>query len=906
MFFVLFFFGGGGIIFFLLLNGACISKSLKQLCHRAYMFTLFFDREISILEEQMEKTLQIEKELQLKAVQNKARSITTSTSETNTAAVIDEDFPPLAVPLEYEQELDVEDLEEWVVASGSEEEWDSYACDSNSEGSEKCLAKCSDHEEDYMVKGLASKSEFHERDNMQLPKPILPLLQNPRDQNSQASDCPYGKNCCLGKQCKYFHPASIDTRKRRKSLDNSSSSQDQKVINSSKRNDDSSIGHNRAGKHNDKASCEKLPTSDTCDISYSMDNDGCSRTTSIPGLNESNANPSMQALQKETFTSGISTNSTHCVDPAIDKSENLNQHLGKEAADQDSQQLQEDECLSTHEEHQTNNTEVLTGSDLVKGLKSTSNTLCESSVPQDKVDVTDGSAPIPTVFVSEYSPISTNSPLLGAMTEAAVTDAQLASPSPAVSGLNQSANTMPTQPTNQSVNMSLMSQSSNTVPQVTNLSAESSALKQSANAMSQVTNLSAESSTLKQSATCAAQPPNLSVDAKVQNAPPTTQLEDSVKQLPAAGMQTNVVPLTSASDPQGSGNSPATSQNSTSSSTDHILQTSSASQQPNTPTSSIPAQPVAVNNFPQVPGLPLLPFSNLLPSLNPVHSTSFNQTINSSLMATAPLGGMPFPMMPVPYNGVQNTQGGGTVMNPLMVPPCYTNLAHGSALSPAYHLPPVALLNGFLGVPTGVDKQGVGLATNAQSAAQGVPQLNGVLGIAGTSTAQCSQAGLTSNPQSTVQAIPQLNGFLGMLNRTDMLGTAAAQLSQTELTNAQSTTISVPQLPLNGVPVGLNMSGTVANPQSASLNMSQLLRYPFPMVNPQAFVDVSTDVASMGIPNVAPQDGCQTTRSGTSQVERPKVSKPAEVKLGTAQEEMEGHGGIGTKAPLLRRPATGE
>ena len=860
-----------------------------------------------------EQTLQIEKELQLKTVQNKARSTTASTSETNTAAIVDdEDFPPLVVPLEYEQELDVEDLEEWLVASGSEEEWDSHACDSTVEGSEKCVAECSDHEEDYMIKGLASKSKVSERDDMTLAKPIVPLLQTPRDQNSQASDCPYGKNCCLGKRCKYFHLVSVDTRKRRKSLDNSSSSQEKKVINSSKRNDDSNIGHNLAGKPNDKASCEELPTSNTsCDISYSMDNDGCSHSTSMPGLNESNANPFMQVLQKGTLTAGVGKNSAHCVDPAIDKSENLNQHLEKKATDQDSQQLKEDECLSTQLEHQTNNTEVLTGNDSVdsvEGLKSTSNASHESSVPHEKMDVTDEKgATLPTDFVSENSPVSTNSPLLGIMAEAAITDSQHASPSPAVSILNQSANSVP-QHTNLSINVNVMSQSSNTVPEVTNLSAESSALKQSASAMTQLTNLSAESSALKQSATSAAQLPNLSVDAKVQNLPPTTQPVDSVKQLPAAGMQTNVVPLMSASDPQGSGNSSATSENSTSSSTDHILQTSSASQQPNTPMSSIPAHPVAVNNYPVVPGLPLLPFSNLLPSLSPAHSTSVNQTINSSLMATAPLGGMPFPMMPIPYNGVQNPQGGGTVMNPLMVPPCYTNLTHGSGLPPAHHLPPMALLNGFLGVPTGVDKQGVGLATNAQSAVQGVPQLNGVLGMPGTGTAQCSQARLTSNPQSTVQAMPQLNGLVGpgMLNRTDMLGTAMAQLSQTGLTTAQSTTISVPQLPLNGVPVGPNMSGTVTNPQSASLNMSQLSRYPFPMVNPQAFVGVSTDIASIGITNVTPQDGCQTTRSVTSQVERPKVSKPAEAKLGTAQEEVEGHGGVGTKAPLLRRPATGE
>ena len=883
----------------------CISKCLKQPCHRAYMFTLFFDREISILEEQ---TLQIEKELQLKTVQNKARSTTASTSQTNTATTIDvEDFPPLVVPLEYEQEFYVEDLEEWLVASGSEEEWDSHACDSNVEGSEKCLAKCSDHEEDYMIKGLASKSEFDERDNRQLPKPIVPLPQTPRDQNSRASDCPYGKNCCLGKRCKYFHPVSVDTRKRRKSLDNSFSSQEQKVVNSSMRNDDSNIGHTLAGKPNDKASCEELPTSDACDNSYSRDNSGCSSRASMSDLNESSTNHSMQALQIETVTACISNNSTHCVDPAVDKSTNLNQHLGKKAADQDSQQLTEDECLSTQEEHQTNNTEVLTGSDSVEGLKSTSNASHESSVPQDKMDVTDEkSASIPTDFMKKNSQISTNSPLLGAMTEADITDSQHASPSPAVNAHNQSANTVPVQPANRSVNVSVMSQSSNAVLQVSNLSAESSALKQSASAVTQLTNLSAESSALKQSATSAAQLPNLSVDAKVHNSPQTTQPVDSVKQLPAAGMQTTVVPLTSAPGPLGSGNSSATSENSTSSSTDHIVQTSSANQQPNTPTSSIPVQPIAVNNHPAVPGLPLLPFSNLLPSLNPAHSTSFNQTINSSLLATAPLGGMPFPMMPIPYNGVQNLQGGGTVMNPLMVPPCYTNLAHGSAMSPAHHLPPMALLNGFLGVPTGVDKQGVGLATNAQSAVQGVPQLNGVLGMPGTGTAQCSQAALTSNPQSTVQAMPQLNGLLGMLNRTDMHGRAAAQLSQTELTTAQSTTISIPQLPLNGVPVRPNMSGTVTNPQSASLNMSQLSRYPFPMVNPEAFVGVSTDIASIGITNVTPQDGCQTTRSVTSQVERPKVSKPAEAKLGTAQEEVEGRGEVGTKAPLLRRPATGE
>ena len=839
----------------------------------------------------MEKTLQIEKELQLKTVQNKPRSITSSTSEANTAgAVDDENFPPLAVPLEYEQGLDVEDLEEWVVASDSEEEWDSCACDSDVEGSEKCLAKCSDHEEECMIKGLASKSGFSERDNITLPKPNVPPPQNPKDQNLQASDCPYGKNCCLGKQCKYFHPASIDTRMRCKSLDNSSSSQDQKVINSSKRSDDSNIVHTLAGKCSGIASCEKLPSSGTCDISNSSDNNGCSRSTSMSGLDDSSANHSMQALQEETFTAGISKNSIHCVDPAIDKSENLNDHLGKKAADQDSREVKEDECLSAQEEHETGNTEVLTCSDPEEGMKSS-----ESSVPQDKMDVTDeNSTPIPTVFVSENSSISTTLPLHGAMTETAITDSPLASPSPAVGALSQTANL--------SVNTSVVSQSSNTIPQVINLSVESSYLKQSANAMPQLANLSADSSALKESATCAAQPPDLSVDAKVQNALPTTQSVNNDKQLPAA-VQTNGVPLTSASAPQGSLTSPATCDNSTSSSTGHILQTSSDSQHSNTPTSSIPAQPVAVNNFPTVPGLPFLPFSHLLPSLNPAHSTSFNQTINSNLMARAPLGGMPFAMMPIPYNGVQHPQRGpGTVMSPPMVPACYTNLAHGSGLSPACHLPPVALLNGSPGVPTGVDNQGVGLATNGQSAPQGVLQLNGVLGMPGTGTEQSSQAGLGSNPQSTVQGMPQLNGFLGMPNRTDMLGTATVQLSQAGLTTGQSTTVSIPQFPLNGIPVGPNMSEPVTNPQSASVNISQLLRYPFPVVNPQAFVNVSTDVA----PIVIPQHSCQTTRSVSSQVERPKVSKSAEVKLGTAQEEMERPGGVGTKAPLLRRPATSE
>ena len=109
------------------------------------------------------------------------------------------------------------------------------------------------------------------------------------------------------------------------------------------------------------------------------------------------------------------------------------------------------------------------------------------------------------------------------------------------------------------------------------------------------------------------------------------------------------------------------------------------------------------------------------------------------------------------------------------------------------------------------------------------------------------------------------------------------------------------------------------NPQSGAPTVQQPFRFPFPFIDPQGFVNMNAAMA-MGIPYSVLQNGCQTSlQSGmTPQLQANKqtdpgrlehtesgVAKPVVVKpdIGLDRGESVNHG---SKAPSLRRPATGE
>ena len=157
----------------------------------------------------MEETLQIERELQLKASHNTTRKHMASASKTNSAVsdVANEPFP--ALPF-LQEESDIED--EWVIASGGEEQSDD-SCSGNNEDadySRMCLVDCGDD-----TGGSVAQMGDDITLNGNFPKfrKQSPLQQ--KEQDTETKDgCPFGKNCCLGKRCKYSHPPSIGTRKR--------------------------------------------------------------------------------------------------------------------------------------------------------------------------------------------------------------------------------------------------------------------------------------------------------------------------------------------------------------------------------------------------------------------------------------------------------------------------------------------------------------------------------------------------------------------------------------------------------------------------------------------------------------------------------------------------------------------
>lgn len=117
-----------------------------------------------------------------------------------------------------------------------------------------------------------------------------------------------------------------------------------------------------------------------------------------------------------------------------------------------------------------------------------------------------------------------------------------------------------------------------------------------------------------------------------------------------------------------------------------------------------------------------------------------------------------------------------------------------------------------------------------------------------------------------------------------------------------------------------SQAGVTNNPQSAAPTVQQPFRFPFPFIDPQAFVNMNAAMA-MGIPYSVLQNGCQTNlQSGmTPQLQANNktavpgrlehtgagVTKPVEVKpdIGLERGEPVSHG---SKTPSLRRPATGE
>ena len=192
------------------------------------LLVLVLDREINLLERQMEETLQIEKQFQ---------KITSVQETLNTAAAAVTDpgkFATAGIPRACEPA--VNEVEEWDVAPDSEDEWqeseqvsnfsdedasndeeNNFTIDEASEPQHK--SENHDVDEKHLAEGLVCSGKI----GLTVPESNEQLAQPSKGHDSQDC-CPYGKNCCLGKHCLYTHPQSIDNRKNLKCVDNTSSS----------------------------------------------------------------------------------------------------------------------------------------------------------------------------------------------------------------------------------------------------------------------------------------------------------------------------------------------------------------------------------------------------------------------------------------------------------------------------------------------------------------------------------------------------------------------------------------------------------------------------------------------------------------------------------------------------------
>ena len=447
---------------------------------------------------------------------------------------------------------------------------------------------------------------------------------------------------------------------------------------------------------------------------------------------------------------------------------------------------------------------------------------------------------------------------------------------------------------------------------------------------------------VRQSATTIPHVGNLSADVKVQNsAYRTNQPINYVKPLPSSFPVGFSAPFSQSTGQTElfSGNTRELPQNTAvpcaggdvppNSGTGH--QSSSVESRPLT------QQPMAVNNYPAMPGFPLFPLGNL-PFLNTANVALLNQ----SLLAMASLGRMPLPIIPGPSSRVLSSQQGrGNAMYPGMPSSLSMKTADGSGISTQVGSLPTSSLIGHSGTP-GVDNASrmgphplqssqAGVVTSGSS--QAMPQLNGLSGLPLVAAMQASgyplqpsQLGPPNGSQSTVQAMPQVGRSAGISLGIPMSG-AAVQPSQC-LTNTSSltTTGSMPPLQVNALTGMPNVFGArlAAIPQSSALDTSQLLGLPLPFLNSQALLNMNAQMASLGVPLVNPLvnplNDSQTTlklQSGlvasqiqangddykVNTVKQPgsEAQTPAEPRI----EEGRECSGIRPKAPSLRRPSTG-
>ncbi|KAL9963597.1 hypothetical protein ACROYT_G027120 [Oculina patagonica] len=387
-------------------------------------------REISMLEKQMEETLQIEKQLEQTTGEEESQSATATLTASR-------------------------EVEDWEVASASEDEWQEseqvsnfsveYASNDDDDISEQLPKTNYDGLPLEEVTSSGKDSTAVPKSNVQLPQPI-------RGQGSQALDCcPYGKNCCLGKRCMYSHPPSFDNRKSQKSVENSCSSQDQCDRSSSESAEKYNLACDLTEKHiAPTTSCEKLP-----DASESTHpGDSTWQPHDAYNFDESMTNNSLHPLHPETSASwepesesddtcttqqainagdlvkfgsttsasaaGFSKETNPC-DLANDKLENLSQSLSPGL---ESQSSLEDRSSSSQEKPKSNNANDLQvpSSGHLKTLNGDPGKVNNGNSTGKEASDVDSNATGPTVYViADQSQFPFGLPAASALMQSAAT-----------------------------------------------------------------------------------------------------------------------------------------------------------------------------------------------------------------------------------------------------------------------------------------------------------------------------------------------------------------------------------------------------------------------------------------------------------------------------------------------------
>ena len=812
----------------------------------------------------MEETLHIGKSAQLEAVGNSGSSDPSGYPPAGDSLGSKQECD-MVDPLEMEEQCDAE--EEWVVASASEEEWgdtdkeddeadefvpmidedgwDNSGC-GEAEGGKDHQNSYSDPDEKHRDKLTASSSDYSGRDNITLHNSAMQLCGYSVDDGLQA--CPYGKNCCLGKRCKYSHPVSVDKRKRQKSFIDGFVTQDEHDSTRSVKKDvDNNDIHNFEEKHDISlvVSGKELPVSTFSDVNYSAISSGRSLSKAKSDPDDTAPNDPVEVIEPEVSAMKLHENSNQSL-PVSCKRENTSPPLMNNIMP--GLRSYEEGPLPTQEKPKMSsaiNSDGYGGVERVKNAASVQ----EKDAAVSSADV--GNSPSPATF-----------PSTGAVRQPATT-----------------------------------------IPHVGNLSA----------------------------------------DVKVQNsAYRTNQPINYVKPLPSSlpvGFSTPFSQSTGQTE-LFSGNTREPSQNTAVPCAGGVVPPNSGTGHQSSSVESRPLtqQPMAVNNYPLMPGFPLFPFGNL-PFLNSANVALLNQ----SLLAMASLGRMPLPIIPGPSSGVLSSpQGRENAMYPGMPSSHSMKNVDGTGISTQVGSLPTSSLVGHSGAP-GVDNTSgmgphplqssqAGVVTSGSS--QAMPQLNGLSGLPLAAAIQASGYPLQpsqlcppNGSQSTVQAMPPVGGSAGISLGIPMSG-AAVQPSQC-VTNTSSFSSMGSMLPLQvnaltGMPnvfgAGLSQAGLAAIRQSSALDTSQLLGLPLPFVNSQALLNMNAQMASLGVPLVNPLNDSQTTlklQSGpvasqiqtngdahkVNTVKQPgsEVQKPAELRI----EEGRECSGIRPKAPSLRRPSTG-